>query len=200
MLIVGLTGGIGCGKSTVAKHFAELGVPVIDADVIAHELVEPGQETLEEIIRIFGPAVIQTDGRLDRKRLGEVVFKYPAQRQLLEDLMHPRIREEMQRRTRKVDASYCILVIPLLVETSQTGLVDRVLVVDTTPEIQLQRIQRRDQLSSAEIQLRLDAQATRECRLSIANDVIENSGDLDDLYRQVMTLHQKYSESANKSL
>ncbi|MBI3772320.1 MAG: dephospho-CoA kinase [Gammaproteobacteria bacterium] len=192
MFIVGLTGGIGSGKSTVARFFAEMGVPVIDADIIAREVVEPGQAALDEIITAFGPEMLDPDGRLDRTRLRREVFATPAKRQVLEAILHPRIRAEMEKRAADLNAPYCIFVIPLLVETGQRSHLDRVLVVDTRPEQQRQRVRERDALSDAEIDAILAVQTSRKDRLAVADDVITNNNDLNHLKTQVFDLNLRY--------
>lgn len=194
MLIVGLTGGIGSGKSTVAERFAARDVPVIDADVIAREVVEPGTPGLARIVEAFGRDILDENGRLDRSRLGARVFQDPESRKRLEAILHPLIRAEMQRRITHITAPYCVLVIPLLIETGQTDLVHRVLVVDTPRELQYRRVAARDNRPRAEIEAILDVQAGREDRLAAAHDVIVNDADLDALDRQVARLHQRYLE------
>lgn len=194
MLIVGLTGGIGSGKSTVAERFAARDVPVIDADVIAREVVEPGTPGLARIVEAFGRDILDENGRLDRSRLGARVFQDPESRKRLEAILHPLIRAEIQRRITHITAPYCVLVIPLLIETGQTDLVHRVLVVDTPRELQYRRVAARDNRPRAEIEAILDVQAGREDRLAAAHDVIVNDADLDALDRQVARLHQRYLE------
>lgn len=197
MLRIGLTGGIGSGKSTVADMFAARGVPVIDADVIARELVEPGQPALAEIVAAFGDDVVDMQGRLDRRSLRARVFADPAERRRLEAILHPRIHAEMARRTAAQSAPYVLLVIPLLFEADQRDLVDRVLVVDVSPEVQRQRIGERDGLTAEQIDAMLAAQWDHRRRLDQADDVIDNSGDLDALQYQVNDLHRRYLASAD---
>jgi dephospho-CoA kinase len=192
MLVVGLTGGIGSGKTTVANYFSALDVPLIDADLIARELVEPGSPILNEIVDCFGPDVLNTHGDLDRVRLRHRIFTDPGQRRRLESILHPRIRTEIARRIRQLDASYCIVSIPLMVETAQADLVDRVLVIDCPPELQRQRIAQRDGWPEVEITGVLLAQASRTRRLQAADDVIVNDRDLDAVRRAVDSLHQHY--------
>lgn len=194
MLVVGLTGGIGSGKTTVANCFAALGAPLIDADAIAHELVEPGSPVLNEVVDCFGPDVLTAGGRLDRTRLRHRVFTDAGERRRLEAILHPRIRAEIARRVRQLDAPYCIVSIPLLVEGGQTDLVDRVLVVDSPPELQRERIARRDGWPEEEIDGVLRAQATRAQRLRAADDVIVNDRDVDALRDAVAALHRRYLE------
>jgi len=191
MLRIGLTGGIGSGKSTVAKLFAERGVPVIDADALAHQLTRPGEPALHEIAATFGDDLV-TDGALDRRRLAERVFRNPADRQRLESILHPRIRAAMLEQTARLVAPYCLLVIPLLIEVGQQDLVDRILVIDLDEASQVERIRRRDARSEAEIHAILAAQVSRVRRLEEADDVINNTGDIVALETQVEALHRKY--------
>ncbi len=192
MLRVGLTGGIASGKSAAARVFAEQGVPVVDADAIARELVEPGTPLLDRIIAAFGPDYRMPDGSLDRQALGRLVFAEPVQRQRLEQLTHPAIRQAMLSRLAHTDGPYAVLMVPLLIETGMTDLVDRVLVVDLPVELQRQRLAKRDQPSAERITQMLAAQVSRAERLARADDVIDNSGDLAQLERQVRAWHQKY--------
>jgi dephospho-CoA kinase len=196
MLVVGLTGGIGSGKTTVANLFSALGAPLIDADVIARELVAPGSPVLNEIIDCFGADVLDPRGDLDRLRLRQRVFTDPGQRRRLEAILHPRIRAEIARQIGRLDAPYCIVSIPLLVETAQTDLVDRILVVDCPPELQRERVARRDGWGEDEITGAMQAQATRAERLAAADDVIVNDRDLDALRDRVISLHRDYIERA----
>lgn len=196
MLVIGLTGGIGSGKSMTADMFAARGIPVIDADVIARELVEPGMPALAEITARFGPRVIGADGRLDRNALRQQVFGDPVARADLESILHPRIRQRMRDRIDALDSPYCILVIPLLVETGQRDLVQRVLVVDAPEAVQRARVRRRDDLDSDEIEAILQAQTDRQTRLAVADDVIHNDSDLSSLEAQVDALHRTYLQLA----
>lgn len=190
-LRIGLTGGIGSGKSTVARLFAELGVTVIDADDLAHRLMAPGGAAVSAILGQFG-AELAAEGGIDRRRLGRIVFDQPQQRQRLEALLHPMIRAEMERAAQSAPAPYCVLVIPLLVEAGLRDLVDRVLVIDTDEETQVARVRVRDHRNDDEIQAILAAQAGRAQRLAAADDVVNNRGDLAELRRQVGALHQRY--------
>ncbi|WP_036498979.1 dephospho-CoA kinase [Nitrosococcus oceani] len=189
---VGLTGGIGSGKSTVAKIFSELGVPVIDADIIARELVKPGQPALAEIVTTFGREILNAQGGLDRSHLRHLVFTSEALKTRLEAILHPRILQQMKRRATRLSAPYCVLVIPLLVEIAQKDIVDRILVIDIPDAIQRQRVKARDQLSDTEIEAILRAQSPRAVRLAAADDIIVNDTDLATLQRQVEHYHQKY--------
>ncbi len=189
---VALTGGIASGKSTVADLFAALGVPVIDTDVIAREVVEPGQPALAQVVETFGPEVLGTDGRLDRRRLRERIFADPEAKRRLESILHPAIRAEMERQSRAADGAYQVLVIPLLTEGKRRDHVDRVLLVDAPEELQIQRLIGRDGVSHEQAQASLNAQATRADRLAIADDVVRNTGRLDDLREVVTGLHAQY--------
>ncbi|CAL1239164.1 dephospho-CoA kinase [Candidatus Methylocalor cossyra] len=191
MLKIGLTGGIGCGKSTVAALFQALGVPVLDADQIARELVEPGQPALEAIVNHFGPGIVVA-GKLDRARLRQLVFAAPEQRRWLESLLHPLIYAELERRLASLSGPYCLLVIPLLLESGRRSFVDRVLVVDCPEPVQRQRVKSRDGMSDAEVDRLLAAQLGREERLRAADDVIENAGAPESLPPQVEQLHRAY--------
>lgn len=192
MLKVGLTGGIGCGKTTVANLFAEKGVPVIDADQISHQLVEPGRPAFQSIVRHFGEDVL-LDGRLNRRLLKEQVFSRTDEREWLENLLHPLIYQEMQRQVEALSAPYCLLVVPLLLETGRRDFVDRLLVVDCPPEVQRQRIRIRDGLDDKAIDLILATQLSREQRLVVADDVVENVDELAVLRPQIDRLHHLYT-------
>ncbi len=197
-LTVGLTGGIGSGKSTVARRFEALGVPVIDADVIAREVVKPGQPCLQRIIDTFGKDVLDETGRLDRRRLRERVFNDDAARRRLEAILHPAIRARMLERLDRIDAPYAVLVIPLLLETDQQDLVDRVLVVDAPEDLQIERTRQRDRASPEEVRKILRAQMDRETRLAAADDILDNRHDPAALLRQTDALHTRYLALAAK--
>lgn len=192
MLRIGLTGGIGSGKSTVAGLFAARGVPVIDADAIARQLVAPGQPALEAIVAAFGPEMLDEQGDLDRARLRELIFSDSQQRLQLEAILHPRIRAEMTTRIGTLNAPYVLLVIPLLFEAAQTDLVDLVLVVDAAPDVQRERVAARDALAEPQIEAILAAQLDRDHRVERADDVLDNSGDPAALEQQVDVLHRRY--------
>lgn len=192
MLRVGLTGGIGSGKSTAAALLATRGVPVIDTDEMARCLTEPGLPAFGEIVRVFGQDILDTHRRIDRNRLRERVFANAGERQRLEAILHPRIRDMVREKLDVLHAPYCILVVPLLIESGFTDLVDRVLVVDATEGAQIQRTAARSGLTEPEVRKILSAQATRAQRLQKADDVIDNNGDRKHLEKEVERLHQWY--------
>ncbi|HHM05321.1 MAG TPA: dephospho-CoA kinase [Gammaproteobacteria bacterium] len=196
MLKIGLTGGIGSGKSTVARFFSELGVPVLDADEVARDLVRPGQPALAEITAAFGADVLDQDGRLNRARLRQRAFASAAARRRLETILHPRVYAELAARLARLCAPYCIVVVPLLVETAPPGLVDRVLVVDVPETVQRQRLQARDGWPEEELEQVLAAQTSRARRLQAADDVLPNEGGVDALNKAVRRLHQRYTQLA----
>ena len=197
---VGLTGGIGSGKSAVAETFAKLGVHVIDTDKIAHELTRPEGEAIAAIRDAFGTEMIAADGSLDRAAMRRLVFGDSSARKRLEAILHPLIRAESERRLGRARGPYAILVIPLLVEggvdRSRTA---RVLVVDCPEALQIERVVRRSGLPEAEVRAILASQATRAQRLAAADDVIDNSGTPDTLAGQVSRLHEKYLTLARAS-
>ena len=192
---VGLTGGIASGKTTVARLFAALGVPVIDADELAREVVAPGTALLERIAQRFGPEIIDAHGSLRRRALRELVFSDPGARADLEALTHPAIRAAMEARAARADGPYQILAIPLLLEQGRDSVVDRVLVVDCDEATQIRRLQARDGTTLAQARAMLAAQASRASRLAAADDVITNDGALDALTAQVERLHAQYLRS-----
>ena len=189
---IGLTGGIASGKSTVANMFADLGVELVDTDVIAREVVEPGQPALDEIRDAFGDDVIDSEGQLDRRKLRAIVFADPAKRQHLESILHPKIRDEAARQSAAATGPYHLVVVPLMVESPMRHEMRRVLVVDCSEDTQLERLLARDLESEEQARRMLAAQASREERLSIADDVVRNDGDLADTRRQVDELHAFY--------
>lgn len=194
MIIVGLTGGIGSGKSEVARMFADLGVPVVDTDQIAHELTFSGQPALQEIATALGDDTLNPDGSLNRALLRQRVFADPAMRRRLEAILHPLIRERaLQLLTQHPDAPYQILVVPLLFEThGYAGLITRSLAIDCDEAQQIQRAMARSHLSEAEVQAIMAAQLPRSQRLALADDVITNDGSLENLRTQVLGKHEKY--------
>lgn len=198
--VVGLTGGIGSGKSAAGDEFAKLGVPVVDSDAIAHELTIVGGAAIDGIRERFGTEAIGLDGAMDRARMRALVFSDPGARARLEAFLHPLIREHAQRRIASMDVPYVIHMVPLLVEAGNfRGHYDRILVVDTPEENQRQRVASRSGMPEAEICRIMAAQATRQARLDAADDVIDNSGALEALREQVLALHAKYLVLAEKS-
>jgi dephospho-CoA kinase len=192
-LLIGLTGGIASGKSAVAELFAKLGTPVLDTDKIARDVVEPGTPTLARLVAEFGSDILDASGRLDRARMRARVFADPEQRKRLEAITHPAIREELTARAQRAQGPYQVHVIPLLVESGRADLYDRVLLVDTSEEDQLKRLLARDGSSEEQARQILAAQASREDRLDAADDVIVNTGTLQDLHEFVQTLHRNYT-------
>jgi len=191
MLKIGLTGGIGSGKSTVSKLFQDLGVPVIDADKIAHQLAEPGQPALRLLKQAF-PSVINKDNSLNRAKLRDIVFSDSTKKQQLENIMHPLVYARIDFKIKNLDNHYCILAIPLLLETNMASMVDRVLVIDCSVETQLERVKIRDKLSKQRIYSIIASQISREKRLLQADDIIDNSKSATQLAEQVKKLHNLY--------
>ena len=196
---VALTGGIGSGKSTVADEFAHLGVTVIDADIIARQVVEPGTPALLAIAEKFGPQMINDDGSLNRRRLRERIFAHSEDKAWLNALLHPLIQQETRRQMQASTSPYLLWVVPLLVENRLTDKADRVLVVDVPKETQIERTIRRDGVSREHAEHILASQATREQRLAAADDVIENMGSADAVASHVARLHDKYLMLASQA-
>jgi dephospho-CoA kinase len=195
MLKIGLTGGIGCGKTTVARVFEQFKTPVIDADEIAHQLVAIGQPALIQIQQEFGTAVLSPDGSLNRKKIRERVFSDPKQKQKLEAILHPLVYQSIQaklERLSQLNKPYCIICIPLLFETNMTHFVDRILVVDCSVETQIERVRKRDDMAIERIQSIIDSQVSRAYRNAQANDLIDNSKTNDRLAEEVKKLHNLY--------
>jgi len=193
---VALTGGIASGKSEAARRFAALGASVVDADVVAHELVAPGMPALAEIAAAFGPEILDESGSLERAEMRALIFGNAEARRRLEAILHPRVRAEMLVRTDAATGPYALLVVPLYVETGGYDWVDRVVVVDLPRELQLARAIARDRMAPSLAEAMIDAQASREQRLAAADDVIDNSGTPDALAAQIAALHAKYVELA----
>jgi len=193
MAVIGLTGGIGSGKSTVARLFGELGVHWVDADDVAREVVEPGTPALAEIAEHFGDEILTSEGALDRAQLRTIVFQEPEERVWLEALLHPIIREELIRQLNpeNYQLPYVLLVSPLLLETDQHELVDRIIVIDVPKDVQLERTMARDTNSQEQVERIIAAQMSREDRLARADEVIDNDRPLDDVTRQVRELHER---------
>lgn len=195
---VGLTGGIASGKSTAAKFFGALGVPILDSDQVARDVVEPGQPPLERLVERFGPSILTPDGHLDRPALREIVFADPKARADLEALTHPAIGAAMEARSAAAGGPYQILVIPLLVEKNLAAHVDRVLVVDCEEQVQMRRLRARDGGTLEQAKAILNAQASRAARLKAADDVIHNDTDMNAVRSQVAALHARYLDLAQQ--
>ena len=194
MLIIGLTGGIGSGKSAVSDKFKSLGITVVDADVAARTVVEPGQPALAEIERHFGSNILNQEGVLDRAQLREIIASDSEERVWLESVLHPKIGEQIAKELAESTSPYTIYVAPLLLETNSQKMCSRVLVVDVPKEIQIQRTAERDKVSEIQIEKIVAVQMEREERLEKADDVLVNTGTIKELEEQVVKLHQKYLE------
>lgn len=199
MLIIGLTGGIGSGKTEVSNLFAKLGVPIIDADSIAKKTTEPDQLAYKEIINHFPHPITLANGLLDRAKIREIIFNDPQERIWLEKLLHPLIRQKIVDEVSKLKSLYCIVVIPLLVESNSYSFINRILVVDTEPTLQVERVKTRDNVSATEVKAIVDTQIGREDRLNAAHDIILNNGTFENLVNQVKELDQFYTQLAKKS-
>jgi dephospho-CoA kinase len=191
-----LTGGIASGKTAVSDYFATKGVPIVDTDKIARDLVQPGQAILESIADEFGPDFLLSDGSLDRSKMRTAIFSDNCAKTRLEAILHPAIAKETTKRIKLLSAPYCILVIPLFIESSSYGWVDRVLVVDVPEETQIERVMTRDSISRDEANAIIRSQSSRQQRLEIANDVIDNRCSISRMHVQVDELHLKYLEAA----
>ena len=189
---VGLTGGIGSGKTTISDLFAELGVEIIDTDEIARSLTSRAQGAMTAIEAHFGPDVIASDGSLDRARMRELAFLDPQARETLQQILHPLIREEVQRRLAATASAYAIVVVPLLVESRGYDFSNRILVVDCSEEQQIARVMQRSGLSREQVEAIMATQTTRNNRLAVADDVIRNDGEIGTLREQVKLLHEQY--------
>lgn len=194
MLRIGLTGGIGSGKTTVANHFATLGIHIIDADEIVHRISSPGHQAFNDITRYFGNDILNDDGTINRQKLSQRVFSDIAERKVLEGILHPAVRMVMQQEMKQSTSPYCILVIPLLVETGYTDLVDRVLVVTADREKRIAWVKQRNGLRAEQIESIMAVQASDEDRNKIADDILENNGPLDSLFQQIENLDRLYKE------
>lgn len=200
--VVGLTGGIGSGKSTIAELFAELGVPIVDADLVARQVVEKDSPLLAEIATHFGPEILLEDGALNRAALREKIFANETQKQWLNQLLHPAIRHEMLRQLAAQQAPYCIFMVPLLIENNLTALCQRILVVDVLEHTQVERACQRDNNQVEQIKRIMQSQVSRQERLKYADDVINNNEDLiaslPQLKQKVLDLHHLYLQLAEK--
>lgn len=199
MLKIGLTGGIASGKSTVCRLFSQYGIPIIDADVIARQLVEPKQEAYHEIVRTFGNDVCLPNGQINRQYLRKLIFSDDGAKHQLEMILHPRIRLQLFQRSHALNTPYCILAIPLLIEAEMMELVDRVLLIDIDLALQLTRLCERDNILVDDAQLIINSQVSRQQRLACADDVITNNNGTENLKKQVANLHKKYLSLANNS-
>ncbi len=198
MLVVGLTGGIGSGKSTVAELFAERGVPVIDTDELAREVVAPGTSGLDQLVAQFGDTILTPDGQLDRRRLRERIFRDDAARRQVEAILHPLIEARVRERLARLDAPWALVVIPLLAETGGYPFIEHVLVVDASRDTQIRRVMARDGIDREAVERILAAQADRQTRLALADDVIDGELPLPRLREQVAQLDQHYREMARE--
>lgn len=198
MMVIALTGGVGSGKSSVAALFTRLDVPVINADAISHGLTAAGSPVLTQIAKAFGPGFIDAEGRLDRAAMRSLVFSDVSARKRLESILHPLIRQTIMRRLAALTAPYAVVEIPLLFETGQTDLADRILVVDLPETEQIRRVQSRSGLTEKEVRRIIANQVSRSRRLEGANDIIDNSGDPQALSNQVDQLHQLYLKLASE--
>lgn len=190
--IVGLTGGIGSGKSAATDAFAKLGIDIVDADVVARDVVKPNTPGLHAIVNYFGNDILLNEGTLDRSALRERVFNNPEDKTWLNNTLHPLIREEMQRQLEQTTTPYCIFAVPLLVENKLTELCDRVVVIDCPESLQIERATARDGSSQQTIENIMASQASRDQRKRFADDVVDNSGTLDALNVKINTLHKQY--------
>ncbi|MGE6232521.1 dephospho-CoA kinase [Aeromonas media] len=199
MYVVAITGGIGSGKTTIANQFAALGIEVVDADLIARDVVASGTPALAAIVNHFGTEMLTEQGLLDRRALRERIFSDPAAKSWLNALLHPIIRSEMLRQCAAVSSPYCLLVVPLLVENRLTGLADRVLVIDVDEATQIERTCRRDGVSREQAQAILASQASRSERLAMADDVLDNqSGTTETIRARILALHETYLAFASQ--
>ena len=192
MFVVGVTGGIGSGKTAVTDFLAEKEIVIADADQASRIVVTPGQPTLKKIAEHFGAHLIQNNGQLNRRELRDIIFSNPKERHWLEQLLHPLIFQQLQHELESASSPYAILVSPLLIETNQHKLTDRVLVVDVPEEVQIERAIARDNISHEQAEAILSSQTSRQKRLNLADDVIDNSGTLEQLHNQLEQLHQFY--------
>lgn len=202
MLKIGLTGGIGSGKTAVSELFSRLSIPVIDTDIISREIIHDSREVIEQVSDIFGNEILDIQGNIDRKKLAQIVFSNTERKQQLEQIMHPRIRSEVNRQIDQFNASdnppsYLIIVIPLLFETGFNVAIDRTLVVIADKTVRVKRVKQRDNRSMDEIRSIIDSQVDDEKRISKADDIIENNNDIKQLELKVMQLHNQYKHIAS---
>ena len=198
--VIGVTGGIGSGKTAVTDFFARKGVHIVDADIVARQVVEPGQPALQTIAEHYGSQIIQPDGALNRKKLRGIIFEQNEERLWLESLLHPLIRERILVELQQTSSAYSILVSPLLIETSQKELIDRLLVIDVPVEIQIERTMARDNMTREQTLAIIRKQSTREEKLQAADDVVDNSLSLEHLYQQLEKLHEIYLDQGTSRM
>ena len=199
MLIVGLTGGIGSGKTLVSDYFKSLGITIVDADVVSRQVVEPGTVALKKIEEKFGSTILESDGNLNRRALREIIFNNSEEKQWLESLLHPLIGMETARQLQSSKSPYTIFVSPLLIEIGQYKMTQRILLVDAPESLQLSRTSKRDNTSPESVQAIMDTQASRDKRLEMADDIILNDSDIESLYEKIDALHQKYLALSKES-
>lgn len=192
MLSVGLTGGIGCGKSAAAEEFIRLGVPIIDADAITRELTSPDSALLGRIAQEFGDAVLNSAGELDRRALRGLIFNDSGLRKKLEAIIHPAVKMEITRKVQAVNSAYCVTVVPLMLESGMHEMFDRILVVDCSHEQQIARVTVRDQCQEEEVHAIINSQASRKQRLTIATETLSNTGNLQSLHESIKLIHDNY--------
>lgn len=198
MLIIGLTGGIGSGKTAASDIFESLGVNVVDADIVAREVVEPEKPALSKIAKHFGKDILHDDGHLDRAQLRSIIFSQPSEKEWLENLLHPLIRQEIQAQLDRSTSQYAILVSPLLLETDQSKIVNRILLIDVPPNIQIERAAQRDNNSRQQIQKIIDSQLPRDVKISNSDDVICNDQSFAELEKKIIEQHAFYLELAHE--
>ena len=192
MLIIGLTGGIGSGKSVASDKFKSLGITIVDADVASRTVVEPGKPALKEIEDHFGSGIITAEGKLDRNNLREIIATDPEERKWLESVLHPKIGEQITKEISESSSVYTLFVAPLLLEANSQEMCSRVVVVDVPKDVQIRRTAKRDKVSPNQVEQMVAAQMEREKRLEKADDVLLNNGTIEDLEKQVEELHKKY--------
>lgn len=195
-LRIGLTGGIGSGKSTACEIFRELGVPVIDADLIAHQLIKKDGAAYSVIKKLFGNEIIMENGEINRPLLRKIIFNTPSSRTKLENILHPLVFSEIEKQVSTLNHPYCVICIPLLVETNATDKVDRILVIDADDSKQIERTIQRDKSNKSDVCKIIETQAPRNRRLDAADDIIQNNNDIDSLRAEIQLLHDKYNHIA----
>ncbi len=197
MLIVGLTGGIGSGKTTVANNFKRFGIPVIDADIITRDLVTPSTPVYDRIIKRFGLKIIDEEGQLNRQALRQIIFDNAADRKALEDILHPEVHKEIIAKLKTIDSPYVLVVVPLLIETGMQSMFDRILVVDCDESDQIKRVIERDHCSEKEVRTIMQTQASRKARLAVATDILKNTGSFNIIEQDVKRLHYQFLSLVN---